>query len=221
MLSLAADLKDSSRAKRAFGQADEFVVSPTSYFVYQGYKDRYFLEVYSAAYPDINDVHVEGTQEPPHREQGFKNDEEEEEREGGQGGEVDPTALVLDDMEGLSPEEMLRRMAQKQRRSRRRRTRRTRRRPRRRRRSCWSSRSSSKRLSRWPSSPRTSEHSICKLFCGVIGGLSKYPRQRAAREWFVLRLAGGPEDQHTAALKTSLQSREHFVRVGNCCSNRR
>lgn len=224
VLSLAADLKDSSRAKRVhLAKLDEFVVSPTFYFVYQGYKDRYFLEalhdVYSAAYPDINDVHVEkGHKNPYIVNKGSKTTKKKKEKEA-KGGDVDPTALVLDDMEGLSPEEMLRRMAQKQREKQEKQDRKTEKK---------AAKKEKRRLLEQQEQLKTPvkvaflsahlrKHSICKLFCGVIGGLSKLPTPEGERPLEVFAFSAlqeDHEDQHTAALKTSLQSREHFVRVG-------
>ena len=104
VLSLAEDLKINAQTRRVhLARLDEFVVSPTFYFVYQGYKDRYFLEalheVYSAAYPDLNDIHVSLEHKNPYNAK--KGSQQNRKTQ-----EVEPSSFVLDDLGGLSPEEM-------------------------------------------------------------------------------------------------------------------
>ena len=63
-MSLRKDISTTMRKdKVTLARLDEFVVSPTFYFVYQGYKDKmlltYLHEIYSTVFPDLNDVHVD------------------------------------------------------------------------------------------------------------------------------------------------------------------
>jgi predicted O-linked N-acetylglucosamine transferase (SPINDLY family) len=198
---------------------DEFVVSPTFYFVYQGYRDRYFLqalhEVYSAAFPDLNDVHVPKDFKSPYnakKESSSKNKKKKKDKKDKiekveEAMKEGKEKKVEEPMEGLRQEEqdalLAKRAATAQRRD---------------------------EEERDPAlrepirvgflSAHLRKHSICKLFCGVIGGLSNpasVPTPRGARPLEVYAFSSlqeNHEDDHTKALIASLAHKDRFVRVG-------
>ena len=231
MMTLANDVLASKRQDKVMlARLDEFVVSPTFYFVYQGYKDKmllsYLHSVYSSAFPDLNDVHVEKTHLSPYmgvkpKKKGSKK-KKEKKKEKNEEDQIPLEGTVVMDEDGHSAEEVAeferlgRIHAQKEDRKEKDRNQR---------------RELEEKRLRTPLrvgfvSAHYRRHSICKLFCGVISGMAHLPTPTGERKLEVLAFSSlqeSHEDDTTKEFIAALPGgKNSFIRVGKTVvSNRK
>ena len=112
-MSLRKDISTTMRKdKVTLARLDEFVVSPTFYFVYQGYKDKmlltYLHEIYSTVFPNLNDIHVDRGHLSPYmattRKKKAKHKEKQDDEDEKGGEELDTDSM--NDPKGLDAHEV-------------------------------------------------------------------------------------------------------------------
>ena len=225
MADLANDILTTKRRdKVTLARLDEFVVSPTFYFVYQGYKDKvllgYLHQIYSSSFPDLNDVHVEKGHLSPYM--AVKSKKKVSKRKGKKGGEEreetgaaeDVEVGSMSDPEGTDTEELrkLERLAKMHAQK-------------------MDKKDANKAAKRDLEERRQKaplrvgfisayfrRHSICKLFCGVISGMAQLPTPKGERRMEVVAFSSLQESHEDDTTKDFISAlpggKDNFVRVG-------